>query len=138
MPSRAWSRDGHTSACERDHGRQAVVQTGAAPNLGRKADPAAVTPLSTMCRNECPRGRGHRKQCRQRRCFFSKVRERDEMTWDKASNYCGRALLIFSSFVSGTIARADSIFMKNGMVYRSLGQPDKDGTLVYLWDGLKK
>ena len=28
--------------------------------------------------------------------------------------------------------------MKNGIVYRSMGQPDKDGTLVYIWDGLKK
>jgi pimeloyl-ACP methyl ester carboxylesterase len=34
--------------------------------------------------------------------------------------------------------RADSVFMKNGIVYRSMGQPDKDGTLVYMWDGLRK
>jgi dienelactone hydrolase len=33
---------------------------------------------------------------------------------------------------------SDTITMKNGIVYRSQGSPDKDGTLVFLWDGLKR
>ena len=28
--------------------------------------------------------------------------------------------------------------MKNGIVYHSQGVPDKDATLIYLWDGLKR
>ena len=48
------------------------------------------------------------------------------------------ALLVAGLLLTGSPARADSIFMKNGIVYRSMGQPDKDGTLVYMWDGLRK
>ncbi|HKM56113.1 MAG TPA: alpha/beta hydrolase [Isosphaeraceae bacterium] len=33
---------------------------------------------------------------------------------------------------------SDTITMKNGIVYRSQGSPDRDGTLVFLWDGLKR
>jgi pimeloyl-ACP methyl ester carboxylesterase len=35
-------------------------------------------------------------------------------------------------------ARGDTIVLKNGIVYQSQGAPDKDGTLLFLWDGLKK
>jgi pimeloyl-ACP methyl ester carboxylesterase len=38
----------------------------------------------------------------------------------------------------GTACRADSVIMKNGMVYRSLGAPDRDNTLLYIADGLKR
>ncbi len=34
--------------------------------------------------------------------------------------------------------RADTITLKNGMIYLSQGTPDRDGTLIFLWDGLKK
>jgi pimeloyl-ACP methyl ester carboxylesterase len=60
------------------------------------------------------------------------------MTWKKAFQRGCHVLLFVSLIMTGMIARADSIFMKNGIVYHSQGQPDKDGTLVYLWDGLKK
>ena len=49
------------------------------------------------------------------------------------------------SLVAGAIlisaeraCRADSVIMKNGMVYRSQGPPDRDNTLVVIWDGLKR
>jgi pimeloyl-ACP methyl ester carboxylesterase len=60
------------------------------------------------------------------------------MIRDLASRWGWRTLLVACSALLGTAARGDSIQMKNGLVYRSLGQPDKDGTLVYIWDGLKK
>ena len=34
--------------------------------------------------------------------------------------------------------RADQVVMKNGLVYVSQGAPDKDNTLLYIWDGLKR
>ena len=34
--------------------------------------------------------------------------------------------------------RADRVIMKNGLVYISQGTPDKDNSLVYIWDGLKR
>ena len=34
--------------------------------------------------------------------------------------------------------RGDRVIMKNGMVYVSQGTPDKDNSLVYIWDGLKR
>jgi len=35
--------------------------------------------------------------------------------------------------------RGDSVIMKNGIVYRSQGAPDRDNnTLVFIWDGLKR
>lgn len=40
--------------------------------------------------------------------------------------------------VPGPGTRSDTIFLKNGMVLRSQGAPDRDGTLLYLWDGLKR
>ncbi len=48
------------------------------------------------------------------------------------------ALLVCGLLWMVPCGRADSIYMKNGIVYRSMGQPDKDGTLVYMWDGLRK
>jgi hypothetical protein len=56
-----------------------------------------------------------------------------------AARYLGRAscLIVCLVFVGGA-TWADTIFLKNGIVYRSQGAPDKDGTLLYLWDGLKK
>jgi pimeloyl-ACP methyl ester carboxylesterase len=37
-----------------------------------------------------------------------------------------------------TACRADTVIMKNGMVYRCQGPPDRDNTLVVMWDGLKR
>jgi pimeloyl-ACP methyl ester carboxylesterase len=34
--------------------------------------------------------------------------------------------------------RADSVIMKSGIVYRGIGAPDRDYTLVYISDGLKR
>ena len=39
---------------------------------------------------------------------------------------------------AGTECRADRVIMKNGLVYVSQGTPDKDNSLVYIWDGLKR
>ena len=30
------------------------------------------------------------------------------------------------------------MIMKSGIVYRGIGPPDRDNTLVYIWDGLKR
>jgi pimeloyl-ACP methyl ester carboxylesterase len=40
--------------------------------------------------------------------------------------------------LAGRDCRGDSVIMKNGMVYRGLGTPDRDNTLVFISDGLKK
>lgn len=34
--------------------------------------------------------------------------------------------------------RADRVIMKSGLVYVSSGTPDKDNSLIYVWDGLKR
>ena len=34
--------------------------------------------------------------------------------------------------------QGDSVIMKNGIVYRSQGAPDRDNTLLYISDGLKR
>jgi pimeloyl-ACP methyl ester carboxylesterase len=60
------------------------------------------------------------------------------MTGKTAVRFWCHALLVSCSLLLVPPGRADSIFMKNGIVYRSIGQPDKDGTLVYMWDGLRK
>ena len=36
------------------------------------------------------------------------------------------------------LCRGDSVIMKSGVVYRSMGPPDRDNTLVYISDGLKR
>ena len=36
------------------------------------------------------------------------------------------------------LCRGDSVIMKSGVVYRGIGAPDRDNTLVYIWDGLKR
>jgi pimeloyl-ACP methyl ester carboxylesterase len=46
-------------------------------------------------------------------------------------------LALISTFALGV--RADTVIMKNGVAYRTVAAPDRDGeTLLYLWDGLKK
>ena len=42
------------------------------------------------------------------------------------------------AFAVGAACRGDSVIMKNGIVYRSLGAPDRDNTLLYISDGLKR
>jgi len=60
------------------------------------------------------------------------------MTWIDPSRRWVYGLAIVFSGVLNQAARGDTITLKNGIIYRSQGAPDKDGTLVYLWDGLKK
>ena len=36
------------------------------------------------------------------------------------------------------LCRGDSVIMKSGVVYRSMGPPDRDNTLVYISDGIKR
>jgi pimeloyl-ACP methyl ester carboxylesterase len=36
------------------------------------------------------------------------------------------------------VCLGDSVIMKSGVVYRGIGAPDRDNTLVYIWDGLKR
>ncbi len=59
--------------------------------------------------------------------------------------YRGLCWMCCGSLVAGAIlisaepaCRADSVIMKNGMVYRSQGPPDRDNTIVVIWDGLKR
>ncbi|ODT97867.1 MAG: hypothetical protein ABS79_06805 [Planctomycetes bacterium SCN 63-9] len=42
------------------------------------------------------------------------------------------------AFATGDIGHADTVTMKNGVIYKSQGAPERDNTLVYLWDGLKR
>ncbi len=46
------------------------------------------------------------------------------------------ALCILAAAVM--VCRGDSVLMKSGVVYRGMGPPDRDNTLVYIWDGLKR
>ena len=39
---------------------------------------------------------------------------------------------------ASSACRGDSVIMKNGIVYRSQGAPDRDNTLLYISDGLKR
>ena len=50
----------------------------------------------------------------------------------------GLALTVAIAIAMGTACRADSVIMKNGLVYRSQGAPDRDNTLLYIADGLKR
>jgi len=58
--------------------------------------------------------------------------------------YRGSRLLFWRSFVAGlcilawTDGRGDSVIMKSGIVYRGQGAPDRDNTLVYISDGIKR
>ncbi|QEH37138.1 Alpha/beta hydrolase family protein [Aquisphaera giovannonii] len=62
----------------------------------------------------------------------------------RGSFTAGRGMAILAAFVAcvsaqlGPVAPADTVYLKNGIVYRSQGAPDRDNTLVFLWDGLKK
>jgi pimeloyl-ACP methyl ester carboxylesterase len=64
------------------------------------------------------------------------------MTWNGRLNRWFRGSLIGSTLVCAVIAgidcRADSVIMKNGIVYRGQGAPDRDNTLVFISDGLKR
>ncbi|MGZ3414271.1 MAG: hypothetical protein ACXVAT_10570, partial [Isosphaeraceae bacterium] len=62
------------------------------------------------------------------------------MTGSKTSKlFSCNVLFLFSWLLCmAATTRGDTITLKNGMVYLSQGAPDKDGTLVYIWDGLKK
>jgi pimeloyl-ACP methyl ester carboxylesterase len=62
------------------------------------------------------------------------------MTW-----YRDLATLVRASITTGLVvlcacidSRADSVIMKNGIVYRGIGAPDRDNTLVYISDGVKR
>jgi pimeloyl-ACP methyl ester carboxylesterase len=48
------------------------------------------------------------------------------------------AIVLLSTLWAGAEGRADRVIMKNGLVYVSQGTPDKDNSLVYIWDGLKR
>jgi acetyl esterase/lipase len=60
------------------------------------------------------------------------------MGWTRSLRFGGFLLALGPSWMASTGARGDTIYLKNGIVYRSQGSPDKDATLVYLWDGLKR
>ncbi|MHB1558845.1 MAG: carboxylesterase family protein [Isosphaeraceae bacterium] len=48
------------------------------------------------------------------------------------------AVALISTAMTCAAARADRVIMKNGLVYVSQGTPDKDNSLVYIWDGLRR
>jgi pimeloyl-ACP methyl ester carboxylesterase len=64
------------------------------------------------------------------------------MTWTGRLNGLFRGALIGSTLawavVAGVFCRGDSVIMKNGIVYRGQGAPDRDNTLVFISDGLKR
>jgi pimeloyl-ACP methyl ester carboxylesterase len=62
------------------------------------------------------------------------------MTPTPGKNACCRLGLHACALAAifGTAGRADSVIMKNGLVYRSQGAPDRDNTLLYISDGLKR
>src|SRR5271165_3366298 len=51
---------------------------------------------------------------------------------------CGVLFLFAWLLCTAAPIQGDTITLKNGLVYLSQGAPDKDATLVYIWDGLKK
>ena len=60
------------------------------------------------------------------------------MSWSSSLKTQACLLASVCSWCTGVAVRGDTIFMKNGIVYHSQGTPDKDATLIYLWDGLKR
>ena len=64
------------------------------------------------------------------------------MTWNRRLNGLFRGAMVGSicawAVVAGALCRGDSVIMKNGIVYRSQGAPDRDNTLVFISDGLKR
>ena len=62
------------------------------------------------------------------------------MTGSKTSKPWACSVLFLFSWLlcMAATSQGDTITLKNGMVYLSQGAPDKDATLVYIWDGLKK
>ena len=62
------------------------------------------------------------------------------MTWDASIKGLVRGGLagLALALAVGSACRGDSVIMKNGIVYRSLGTPDRDNTLLYISDGLKR
>ncbi len=62
------------------------------------------------------------------------------MTGSKWSIFRACGVISLCSWLTSMAAttRGDTITLKNGMVYLSQGVPDRDATLVYIWDGLKK
>src|SRR6185437_8174544 len=47
-----------------------------------------------------------------------------------------RRLAMVQALLGAGAARADTVTMKNGVVYR--GTVDRDNTIVWVWDGLKR
>src|SRR5277367_3880466 len=62
------------------------------------------------------------------------------MTSDSGTKafYRGTMISIALAFAVGAPCQGDSVIMKNGLVYRSQGAPDRDNTLLYISDGLKR
>ena len=62
------------------------------------------------------------------------------MTGSKSSKQQACSVIFLFAWLLCMVAttRGDTITLKNGMIYFSQGAPDKDATLVYIWDGLKK
>src|SRR5690606_34896105 len=46
--------------------------------------------------------------------------------------------LLLAALVPAVAARADSVVMKSGQTFQTIRPPDRDNTLMFLWDGLKK
>ena len=61
------------------------------------------------------------------------------MTVYRGSRLISRTLIAGAFILSAwSDGRCDSVIMKSGVVYRSMGAPDRDNTLVYISDGLKR
>ena len=63
------------------------------------------------------------------------------MWWNRAGFFhsCGRlAIGCLLMLAVAPECRSDTVIMKNGLIYISQGAPDKDNSLVYIWDGLKR
>ena len=63
------------------------------------------------------------------------------MTWKPVKRIGSRRLIgstLAWAVVAGALCRGDSVIMKNGIVYRGQGAPDRDNTLVFISDGLKR
>ncbi|WP_165071815.1 carboxylesterase family protein [Paludisphaera rhizosphaerae] len=65
------------------------------------------------------------------------------MLYDSTNRGRLRAVLAGASFLAAALtntvaSRGDTVIMKNGMSYRTVTTPEKDNTLLYLWDGTRK
>jgi pimeloyl-ACP methyl ester carboxylesterase len=104
--------------------------------------------LTGMIRGILTTGKGQRTTGKLNRGFTGMIRgilttNNGQRTTDKLyRGFTGmiRSILVGCAFALAALSdcRGDSVIMKNGIVYRGQGAPDRDNTLIFISDGLKR